>query len=96
MFTKHQNVLHTLSIKFCTSEWQGLTGASTSRTVPPITKISLRDPPIMGKNLHLPIVRTLATCHPRTNIISVKTLLKFVLIPFGELTLERCHVESRL
>ena len=42
IFTKHQNILHTPSIKFCTSEWQGLTGASTSRTVPPITKISLR------------------------------------------------------
>ena len=46
--TKHQNILHTLSIKFCTSEWQGLTGASPSRTVPPITnnqKNHLEDPP---------------------------------------------------
>ena len=50
IFTKHQNILHTLSIKFCTSEWQGLTGASTSRTVPPITKISLRGPPLRKKN----------------------------------------------
>ena len=48
-----------------------------------------------NKNLHLPTVRTLATCHPRANIICVETLLKFVQIPFGELVLERCHVDIR-
>ena len=35
--------------KISTSEWQGLTGASTSRTVPPIIKITLRDPPLRKK-----------------------------------------------
>ena len=39
--------------------------------------------------------KTLATCHLRANIICVETRLKFVLIPFEELALERCHVDSR-
>ena len=89
-------MLHTLSIKFCTSEWQGLKGANTSRTVPPITKISLRGLPLRGKKTY-PCLQSEHWQHvtQEQNIICVETLLKFVLISFVDLALERCHVDSR-
>ena len=39
------------------------------------------------QKLHKPIVRTLATCHPRANVVCVETLLKFVLIPLKDASL---------